>query len=116
MRKRWRYLQVHLESDSPIGREAFSEAVRSELLTLYGEIGMAEVDIRVLDFDESSAVGIVRCRREAVERLRTVVAAITEVEGKKVLPSVGRVSGTIKGLKSRRAKTYVESVRGLRRG
>lgn len=110
MRRRWRYLQVHLESDSPIAREAFSTAIRSSLKTLYGEIGMAEVDMRILDFDESSAVGIVRCRREAVERLRTVVATVTEVDGKRVLASVRRVSGTIRSLRSRRVKTYVESV------
>jgi len=71
-------------------------------------MGAADVDMRVVAFDEARSIGIVRCRHEGVEMLRTAVACIAEVDGIRVLPRVRRISGTMKSLARHGTNAYVE--------
>ena len=100
LRPRWRYLAVGLESwpDVELDRRAFQREVWFAAQNLVGDAGSADLDGSVLHFRFADGLGeaIVRARRGEVERLRAVLATVSEVDGHPLGLVVRGVSGTVR--------------------
>jgi ribonuclease P/MRP protein subunit POP5 len=100
LRPRWRYLAVRLESrpDTDFTRGAFQRACWFAAQDLVGDVGSAELDLRVVDFDFANGTGhaIVRTRRGETDRARAVLASVDSVDDAELGLRVAGTSGTVR--------------------
>ena len=105
LRPRWRYLAIGIESwpDADFGSHAFQRACWYAAQNLFGDLGAADVDLRVLDFSfaDGDGTAIVRVRRGEVERARAAIACVEAVSGSPVGLWVLGVSGTMRACEER---------------
>jgi len=95
-----RYLLVRLLSANPIPEEVIERTVRSYIEQTVGSFGEAEMKVRMIGFDETSAMAVFSCRSDSVERLRGILTLMTHAGGSPVAATVVRSSGTIKALRA----------------
>lgn len=96
-----RYLLVRFLAKDAIPQRTAEDTVHCSIKEMFGRFGSAEINARMISFDETTAQGVFRCRAEFTERLRAALVLITHVNGSPLAVTVKRVSGTIKGLKVR---------------
>ncbi len=98
-RSRRRYLLFHLHREGqPVNGKHLGLALWKSLLSLYGEINAADSKLYLLDFDESSGVGVLQCSGSALQQVITAAVVINAIEQTLVSFEPKRTSGTIKGL------------------
>lgn len=100
LRPRWRYLAVGLESwpDVDVDRGTFQRELWFAAQNLVGDAGSAEIDGSVLHFrfEDGAGEAVIRARRGEVDRLRSVLATVDEVDGDPLGLVVRGVSGTVR--------------------
>ena len=100
LRPRWRYLAVELETwpDASVGRRDFQRSVWFAAQNLLGDVGSADADLKVLQFEFSEGAGeaVVRARHGHVEEARAVLACVHEIRGDPVGLCVAGISGTVR--------------------
>ncbi|MFC4552617.1 MULTISPECIES: Rpp14/Pop5 family protein [Halorussus] len=100
LRPRWRYLAVELETwpDASVGRRDFQRSVWFAAQNLLGDVGSADADLKVLQFEFSEGAGeaVVRARHGHVEEARAVLACVHEIRGDPVGLRVAGISGTVR--------------------
>jgi ribonuclease P/MRP protein subunit POP5 len=105
LRSRWRYLAVGIETwpDADFDRAAFQREVWYAAQDLYGDVGSAEADLTVLEFDLADGDGeaIVRAHRGTEERARAAVACLAVVDNQPVGVRVRGISGTMRACSER---------------
>lgn len=94
-----RYLGFRILGDRNIRENEIGIAIREGVMTLYGTHGLSLADLRLIEFDEESQRGILRCDRDHLMETRAALALITHVEGCDVAVFVEKASGTIRSLK-----------------
>jgi ribonuclease P/MRP protein subunit POP5 len=99
LRRRKRYIVFEVLCEVSIRMEELIKAIWGSSHSLYGDVGMSELDLRLITFDDKRA--IIRCARDKIEETRAVLAAIDNVSGHPVGIYVLGISGTIKGAKKR---------------
>ncbi len=77
------------------------DTIQKRVLDLYGARGLSEIEPALIDFDEDSREGILRCSRDGLRQMRAAIALVTGISESPALIHVERVSGTIKSLKSK---------------
>ncbi len=102
-----RYFLVKFVARDPISADVLENALYGSIERMFGKFGSEELRTRFIAFEESSKLAVVRCTSASVEKLRTALLLMREVDGAPLAAGVLRSSGTIRGLKVR--------VRGLRR-
>ena len=105
LRSRWRYLAVGIEAwpDATFDREAFQRALWYAAQDLYGDVGSAEADLTVLDFNLADGDGeaIVRAHRGTEERARAAIACLSTVDDHPVGLRIRGISGTMRACSER---------------
>ena len=105
LRPRWRYLAVSLENwpEADFDRNAFQRHVWFAAQNLVGDVGSAELDLTVVDFDFGAGEGyaVVRTRRGEAERARAVVACVDAIDGADLGVRVAGVSGTVRACREK---------------
>ena len=104
-RKPSRHLLVKVLSEGTVAEEDMRGSIVESMLSLFGETGLAQANLRLFDYDEKASAGVVRCARDSTEKLRASIALIRSIGQKPVCPYVKAVSGTAKGLRSRRLRS-----------
>jgi RNase P/RNase MRP subunit POP5 len=102
---RRRYLLFNVSTESAPGEKAIWETLRDSILALYGSKGLSLIDPNLIEYNEASKNGIVRCTHDTERFLRASLAMIVNVSGIPAAVRIQRVSGTIKTL---RKKTGIE--------
>jgi RNase P/RNase MRP subunit POP5 len=98
-RNRRRYLLFHLHREgNPISGKHLGMALWKSLLSLYGEIHAADSKMYLLDFDESSGVGVLQCSASSLQQVITAAVVVSTIEQTAVSFEPKKTSGTIKGL------------------
>jgi RNase P/RNase MRP subunit POP5 len=87
-----------LEGD--LSEEVFYQALKEQVVQLYGTKGLAETDLRLISYDSDAKVAILRCRHRSLRKIRGTIALLTNVVSQPVALQVVKVSGTIKSLKA----------------
>ncbi|MHA2063343.1 MAG: Rpp14/Pop5 family protein [Candidatus Thorarchaeota archaeon] len=99
--RRKRYLQFCLHRDGipPNGKQLTSE-IRKSLLSLYGEVAVADSRFYLSEYDEDSGIGILQCNAALLEKVITSAVLIGSIEKTRVSFEPKKTSGTVKGLRS----------------
>ena len=96
---RRRYLLFYLHRDgSPIEDKQLSLAIWKSLLSIFGEIQAADSKLYIINYDESTGVGILQCTLPSLQQVIAAAAVIGEINGTAVSFEPKKTSGTIKGL------------------
>ncbi|MFB6311778.1 MAG: Rpp14/Pop5 family protein [Salinirussus sp.] len=105
LQPRYRYIAVGLETwpDADFDRRELQRAIWREARSLLGDIGSAELDLRVLRFDltDGAGEGLIRTRRGEVDRARAVLACVDAVDGAVLGIRIRGVSGTVRACTER---------------
>lgn len=100
-RKRRRYLSVEADCTKALTAKEMVDTIQRGVIGLCGVAGLSTVEPSLIEFDEESQRGILRCNRERVRTLRAALALITDVSGTPAAIRVTGVSGTIRSLRRR---------------
>ncbi|MEW6329662.1 MAG: Rpp14/Pop5 family protein [Candidatus Micrarchaeota archaeon] len=103
MREKRRYVLFEVKAESAIGERDAREGIYDGLLKFLGEYGSSLAGPKVLEFDEKSARGVLRCARDEIVSVKAALALMNNIAGRKAAVRALGVSGTIKKLKSKRS-------------
>ncbi|MHA2020862.1 MAG: Rpp14/Pop5 family protein [Candidatus Thorarchaeota archaeon] len=99
--RRKRYLRFCLHQDgSPINGKQLTAEVRRNLLSLYGEVAVADSRLYLSKYNEDSGMGILQCNAALLEKVITSAVLIGSIEKTRVSFEPKKTSGTLKGLKT----------------
>jgi len=99
--RRKRYLRFFLHRDgSPLNGKQVTTEIRRNLLSLYGEVAVADSRLYLSEYDEDSGVGILQCNAAMLEKVITSAVLIESIEKTQVSFEPKKTSGTIKGIKT----------------
>ncbi len=96
LRQRNRYMVFKILSDSTYDRKQVVNAIWDNMLRLYGESGVSETSLWMMDWDEKKSRGIIKVNHKSVGLVRAGLTLVKEVNGKKALLQVLTISGTLK--------------------
>ena len=103
LRQKGRYIVFEILSENPIEYRDFLDAVWNSATGLLGELGAADSNIRVLKnlYDTKSQRGVIKCRHDMVEHVRTSLTMISIIGESRVAIRVDGVTGTIKSARNK---------------
>jgi len=100
--RRRRYIRFRLHMDGPpVNDKQLASAVRMSLLSIYGEVEVADSRFFLNEYDESSGLGILQCNAASLDNLMTSAVLMSSVDGTSVSFEPKKTSGTIRALKKR---------------
>jgi RNase P/RNase MRP subunit POP5 len=98
---RRRYLLFDVAGEHAPIEKAIWETIRDSILTLYGSKGLSLIDANLIEYNEETRNGIIRCTHDTERFLRASLASIMNISGSPVAFRVQRTSGTIKALRKK---------------
>ena len=99
-----RYLAIRLDGGEAYSEQQVSDTINQAVRELYGYSGVSSLQPRLMEYDEETREGIIRCDRSHTRELRAALALITEISNSDAAVRVTGASGTIKSLKIKTAK------------
>ena len=96
---RRRYLLFKVTSEAAPDEKTIWENLRDSTYMLYGAKGLSLVDPNLIEYNEDTKAGIVRCNHDTDRFLRASIATIVAISGSPAVIRVQRSSGTIKSLR-----------------
>jgi len=93
-----RYLALRVENEGSVDRRELTDSIWKAIVQLFGEYGGSQVGMVVIEYDEQSGHGILRCSHKALPMVKASIASITKINEKSTAIRVLRVSGTLKAL------------------
>ena len=103
LRSKTRYIVFEIISDSPIEYKDFIDALWNSTTHFLGELLTADSQLRVLRnlYDNKSQRGVIKCRHDMVEHVRTSLSMISIISEIRVVIKIDGVTGTIKSARNR---------------
>jgi len=98
---RRRYLLFTIAGEHAPVERAVWEAIRDSIQTLYGSKGLSLVAPNLIEYNEQTHNGIIRCTHDTERFLRASLAYIVQVSDSPAAIHVTRASGTIKTLRKK---------------
>ena len=98
LREKKRYVVVKIDFEE-LGLEEFREGLKRKILELFGLVGYANINPKIIEDTWDGKRVIIRCSHKWVEHLRFALISINKIKNKRVCFSCLGVSGTIKGVK-----------------
>ena len=118
-RYRRRYLALMLEGSVPGGGRELEQAILNAIIELFGEDKAADARLKLIEYDASAGLAIIRCAHKCLTPVRAAIASITELDGRPLAIHVLDVSGTLRALRKRlpsRAKGLSKAIASAERG
>ncbi len=94
-----RYVRFQLHSDNVVDEKALLQEFRKSLISVYGEIGLADSRLYISEYDSESGIGIVQCALHTLEQVLGAAVLIYSINGTQVSFQPLKTSGTIRGVK-----------------
>jgi ribonuclease P/MRP protein subunit POP5 len=94
LRDNYRYIAFRMSFEKPVGVLELQTEIARTSKSLFGDIGVSKLSVRVVAFDGSK--GLVRCDFRCVMELQVVLASIGKIRNKRVRVTTIGTSGTIK--------------------
>ncbi len=103
MRPAKRYIVFEIISDTPVIYGEFVNAVWTNSMEFLGELGSSEAGIWFVhnSYSETKQTGILKCRHNSVENVRTVLSLISMIGETRCIIKILGVTGTIKSAKTK---------------
>jgi RNase P/RNase MRP subunit POP5 len=98
---RRRYLLFNVSTESTPEEKVIWETLRDSILTLYGSKGLSLIDPNLIEYNDATRNGIVRCTHDTERFLRASLASIVNISGTPAAVRIQRTSGTIKALRKK---------------
>jgi ribonuclease P/MRP protein subunit POP5 len=99
MRDKRRYVSFKVEAEGASSEREAGDALKSAVLAFLGELGYAKANPKPILFDPNTGFGIIRCAATETEFIRSSLALISKIGGKKAAVRLLSNSGSIKKLK-----------------
>ena len=96
-RKRYVLFQLLIQG-APLDEKQLIRAIRESLLSLYGEVSVADSRIYLNEFDITTGVGIIQCNAVSLSQVITSAALIGNIDDTYISFAPIKTSGTLKGL------------------
>ena len=96
-RKRYVLFTIHQDGPS-FSDKQLAATIWSNLLSLYGEIGIADCKLYINEYDEKTGIGYLQCNASKLEFVITAASLIKTVNDTKISFQPTKTSGTIKAL------------------
>lgn len=111
MRPTKRYIAFEIISESPVQYNEFISAVWTSMFNFLGELGSSEAGVWFVHnlYDEKTQKGLLKCRHDAVEKIRTSLSLIQIIGETRAIIKIMGVTGTIKS-----ARTKYLAIKDLR--
>jgi RNase P/RNase MRP subunit POP5 len=74
------------------------QAIRESLLSLYGEVSVADSRIYLNEFDPDTGVGIIQCNAASLAQVLTSASIISTINDTRVSFAPKTTTGTLKSL------------------
>ncbi len=107
LRERKRYLAFELISERPIkDSKTVSSAISKKALEFLGELGCSEAGIIILNdkYNIERQRGLIRVNNKSLDKLRTTLALIDQIDGQNVIVRSVGASGMIKKVEGKYIK------------
>lgn len=98
IRKRYLLFKLHREGPAIDSRQLVT-AIRESLLSLYGEIRVADSKIFLNDYDAESGQGIIQCNADLLDYVISAASILASIDDTRISFQPRKTSGTLKGLK-----------------
>jgi len=100
--RRKRYVRFRLHTDGPpVDEKQLASAVRMSLLSIYGEVEVADSRFFLNEYDVKSGLGILQCSAGSLDNLITSAVLLSSIDGTSVSFEPKKTSGTIRAVKKR---------------
>jgi len=109
-RVKQRYLALKIESSESFEEEDLRDAVWNALIQLFGEYGASQVGLFLVQCDRQRKKAVLRCWHKALPMVKASIASVTKIKDKPVTIHVLRVSGTLKALRKRVSKQFLQTL------
>jgi RNase P/RNase MRP subunit POP5 len=97
-------LAIKIESSRTTEREIYN-AILDSILRLFGEYGASQTDLRLIEYDPEKMQAILRCSHKALPIVRASIPCVTHIGNEPASMHIQLVSGTLKSLRRKMAKT-----------
>lgn len=98
-KSRKRYVLFHLSIEGPsVDEKQLIRAIRESLLSLYGEVSVADSRMYLNEFDSDTGIGIIQCDAASLDQVLTSASIISDIDGTHVSFAPKKASGTLKSL------------------
>lgn len=88
-------------------RNTVSEALWGAVLRLFGEVGVSQAGLYLVEFDAEKMSAVLRCSHKALPSVRAAISSVTKIGGQPAAIHVSRVSGSLKTLRRKTADRRV---------
>jgi len=95
-RRRYLLFKIHVQN-YPLKRDIIKNII-GKTVNLYGVKGFSIINPKLIQYNSKTKKGILRCRLEGLNMMRSTISLITKIEESQCAIEVLRVSGTIKSL------------------
>ncbi len=97
--ERKRYVRFRLFRDGPpINEKRLAIEIRRNLLSLFGEIIVADSKFFLTQYDETNGTGILQCNEKTLEHVLTAASLLYKIDDTLVSFKPIKTSGTIKAV------------------
>lgn len=96
-----RYIVFKARSEAKLSEEDVKSGLYSFLLKFFGEYGYSKLSYKLLEYDQKSSMGLIRCERGSLQEILGALALIENLNGKKARTIALASSGTIKTLREK---------------
>ncbi len=96
-RKRYVSFQLHQDGQAVTLRQ-LNNAIWKSMLSLFGEVAVAEARFYLNEYDEAESVGYFQCNSSQLDNVIAAVVLLESIEHTKVCFRPIKTSGTIKAL------------------
>lgn len=95
-----RYVRFLLHREGPlVSNRQLTTAIRRTLLSLFGEVSVADSKFFLTEYDEETGIGVLQCSTLSLAQVMTSTALISLIGESRVSFQPKKTSGTIKGLR-----------------
>ncbi len=97
LREKKRYIRVQIVSEGEISKTEFKKTLKQNSIKYFGLIYSTLLGIKLVKFDKNYA--IIRCNHDMVQETLFILGTINQINSKKTVFKITKISGTIKSLK-----------------
>ncbi len=98
-RERYIFFKVISENEEKVTKRELAREIWKTGLSLFGELGLKDVGIKIINFNKAGKNGIIRCSHKEMDKAKTILSFITSIGGEKASIITLTTSGTLKALK-----------------
>lgn len=103
MRSFKRYIIFEVISEQPVAYIDLVNAIWNSMLNFLGETDTSDTKFWIIEnlYDNKSQQGVIKCKHDFVEKIRTVLSLIQVIGETKAIIKIIGVTGTIKSAKNK---------------